>query len=61
MEEKKTLLFFFFSVLTQFSDLQYLAQHSGELDGAAAKRTLVLVLAAAVLQDNLVSRTRLEV
>lgn len=51
----------FLVLLTQFPDLQYLAQHSRELDGAAAERTLVLVLAAAVLQHNLASRTRMEV
>lgn len=41
------------AVLTQFSDLEDLAQHPGELNGTAAKRAFVLVLAAAVLQDDL--------
>lgn len=39
--------------LTQLAHFQDLAQHLGELDAAAAERTLVLVLPAAVLEDDL--------
>lgn len=39
--------------LTQLSDLQDLAQHSRQLDGAASKRTLVFIFPAAVLQHDL--------
>ena len=43
-------------VLTQFPDLQDLAQHLGELDRTAAKGALVFVFSAAVLQDDLRAR-----
>ena len=43
-------------VLTQFPDLQDLAQHLGELDRTAAKGALVLVFSATVLQDDLRAR-----
>lgn len=39
--------------LTQFSYFEDLAQHFGKLDTAAAKRTLMLVFATAVLQYDL--------
>lgn len=42
--------------LTQFSNLEDLAQHSSEFDGTPAEGTFVLVLTAAVLQDNLYER-----
>lgn len=43
--------------LTELAHFQDLAQHLGQLDAAAAKRALVLVLPAAVLQDDLDTRT----
>lgn len=39
--------------LTELPHFQDLAQHLGQLDAAAAKRALVLVFPAAVLQDDL--------
>lgn len=39
--------------LTELSDLQDLTEHLGELDGTAAKWTLVFILPATVLQHNL--------
>lgn len=42
--------------LTELAHFQYLAQHLGQLDAAAAERTLVFVFSTAVLQDNLETR-----
>lgn len=39
--------------LTELAHFENLAQHLGQLDAAAAKRTLVFVFPAAVLQDDL--------
>lgn len=42
--------------LTELAHFQNLAQHLGQLDAAAAERTLVFVFSTAVLQDNLETR-----
>lgn len=42
--------------LTELAHFQYLAQHLGQLDAAAAEWTLVFVFSTAVLQDNLETR-----
>lgn len=39
--------------LTKLAHFQDLTEHLGQLDAAAAKRTLVLVFSTAVLQDDL--------
>lgn len=39
--------------LTELAHFEDLTQHLGQLDAAAAKRTLVLVFSTAVLQDDL--------
>lgn len=43
--------------LTKLAHFQNLTEHLGQLDAAAAKRTLVLVLSTAVLQDDLETQT----
>lgn len=43
--------------LTELAHFENLAQHLGQLDAAAAKWTLVFVLPAAVLQDDLDTQT----
>lgn len=43
--------------LTKLAHFQNLTEHLGQLDAAAAKRTLVLVFSTAVLQDDLETRT----
>lgn len=43
--------------LTELAHFENLAQHLGQLDAAAAKGTLVFVLPAAVLQDDLDTQT----
>lgn len=42
--------------LTKLAHFQDLTEHLGQLDAAAAKRTLVLVFSTAVLQDDLETR-----
>lgn len=44
-------------LLTELAHFENLAQHLGQLDAAAAKRTLVFVFPAAVLQDDLDTQT----
>lgn len=39
--------------LTKLAHFQNLTEHLGQLDAAAAERTLVFVLSTAVLQDDL--------
>lgn len=43
--------------LTELAHFENLAQHLGQLDAAAAERTLVFVFPAAVLQDDLDTQT----